>query len=500
MADPIIHVPGATLPPPPPPAPGRGPFTAPSRGWIGPPSPPAANNGQGRRGLRFQWKLWLARRTGLLLYGETGLSPAAQKHLTTASFLLAALWFIDVLAWFGLWNLLLNGSLRAIKPLTAVAAVLGLLLATAILHYESSFLTTDLRRSTRPKLSISIRVCLIVFAAIATSLPVEMYLLEDQINARLHQEKVLAQIPALVQRWGQAKERMSGNEVTKKERDAATVPQREAVAAASRQRQQASSDFAAVQSEVSAQRRQVFGLENRLAQALENRLAQPVEQTEVDRLTSLVANARAALNRLQSREQALADAMATARSRESQADLAFKVEDAKISAVQTRDASVETRRYETWLHDLWNAPSRQVVQERGAPANDRLVYDGEAIEGHIGVGEQLIVLTDVLQGAPPRRPRISTQDQAELKNMKIALFIEDDVQGATRQQEEASSLRRLVLVTLFGFMFVPALIFASKFLFDDDTRAYLDSDYQRELGNPAVPQAPSQATSGAPLL
>ena len=489
MAELDIVVPTAQLPPPPS-MPFRGSFPAPSPRWVAPP-PPADRSERSQRSLRSGWKLWLAKQTGLLPYGDIGLSPAAQKHLTTAAFLLAALWFIDLLAWFGLWNLLLTGSLRAMEPLTGVAAALGLLFATAILHYESSFLTADLRRSTHPRISIAIRIFLIVFTAFATSLPVEMYLLEDQIETRLHQEEVLAQIPALVQRWEQARQQIEGNAVTQAERDAATVRQREALDAAARDRLQAETNHRDAQRDVAAQRGQLF--------ALENRVAQGGEPSDIERVTNLVASARTRLNRLVGREQTLAGALAAARSRESEADLALKEQVAKLRAVQVRDAASEARRYEMWLHDLWNAAPRQVVNERSSSATDPLTYDGVAVESRIGIGEQLIALTDVLSGHSPRRPRISRQDQETLRNMNLAAFIEDDEEGLLRQEAEAASLFRLVLLSVFGFTFVPMLIFALKFLFDDDTRAYLDRDYQCRLGNPAVPESPAD-TLNTPLV
>jgi hypothetical protein len=94
----------------------------------------------------------LMRLTWLLPHEESGLTPIARKNIATASLMLAGLWLLDVLAWTGLWNMLLNGSLTALRPLTLAALLLGVVFATLILRYESTFFSCDFRKSLHPRI------------------------------------------------------------------------------------------------------------------------------------------------------------------------------------------------------------------------------------------------------------------------------------------------------------------------------------------------------------
>ena len=446
-----------------------------------PPLPAPDDNEIERVKHRKRFMIWLARRTWLLLYGTSGLTPVAFKNIASASVLLAILWMVDVVAWTGMWNMLFTGTLREVTPFTIAAVVLGVLFATGILNYESSFLSADLRKSSFPALSVSIRVALILFFAFVTSLPFDLFLLDSQVNQRIHQEQVLMQLPQLIRAWEVAKQEATGLSAGA-EKEAGTVEQRHSVVAATNDRSSEQEALASIRAQRITAQRHLSTLESQLSQG-------GMSSDDRALIEASLQRALVSLKSLQQAESQAAAKLQLAIAREQDAQINLEKTEAQINWRQTKQAVADASRYENWIHDLWTAKPLQFVRERSTAGPSSLEYNGPVLE-QTGIGERLIVMGDILAARPPRRPRMSTGDREALAQMKLNPFVEGDPQAIFRQQIEASSLRRLALACMGLFTVLPLLIFAQKFLFEEDTRRYFDSDYQRAIDNPDVTRAP----------
>jgi hypothetical protein len=455
-------------------------------------TPRSVDLSRGRRGEqgdppsgRPAWMTYLMRTTGLLIYEERGLTPAASKNLTAAAVFLIILWMFDAAAWALLVNMLLTGQLYQFSLGSIPAIVVGIAAATGILFYESSFITADLKHAAMPGVAVAIRLSVVLLFAVITSVPLDMYLLDSQINRRLHEEQVLLQLPPLVQAWQSAQERMKGNAVTKTAEDQQLVKPRSAVKVANDKVDAAREE-----------RDRAWATESRL-QRLVNSLPYSLSKPGLDadartRITQELAFDKAALAQATKVTAQKDAAFQQAKREQSSASLNVEQAGADFTATTTKEASEDAERYENWMQDLWNARPRTSVQERHPKDGNVLTYDGAIIEGSMGFGERVIAMYDVLAGRPPRRPNMSSGDQASLQQMKLSEFVKDDQVAMDRARTDAASLRLISLSCATVFTFFPLLILALKLLFDNDTKRYFDSEYQRSLpGESGGPTGPN---------
>jgi len=475
---------GSRVPPPPDPSAGA------PRHWsqhrttsrMAPP-PPSQPSAAQRRSDYPAWLVWLARTEMLLPHQMYGLTPTAFKNIATASILLCVLWAMDFVAWTGLFNLGFTGELRQVSAGSAGALLMGVLFATGIMFYESQFLSSTFRRSHYPWVAVSVRAVLIFAAAAATSLPVDMFLLDAQINKRVHEEAVLSELPKLVQKWKDAREvTQAQGPVVDAEIKAKSVPQSEALGNAK--------DAVATADDAVQQASREFYIKRNAVAHLQNTLSQPnLSDPERQSLTTELARAHSELNGAQQRLNQAQDRLKQATAGKNQAQLALDstVANNRLEIVE-RGAGEQTR-YRDWIQSLWNAPPLEVVPEH-TKQPDPQTYDGRGLETGQGIGQRIKILNDLLAGRPPRQPRFSEDDRAALAEMGLESYVAEDAKAEAQDQADAAALRRLAISFMIVFTIVPLLIFALKGFFDIDTRNYFDTEYQRLIGNPNLPPAP----------
>jgi hypothetical protein len=467
----------------------------PDAGWPEQPGP------LGRSGRYSPTLLRLTRLTGLLLYGESGLTPAAFKNIATGSMFLVILWIVDFFAWSGLWNMFLTGGIRETGPLTVVAVFLGLAFASVIMLYESSFLSADFRSRKRwPRLAVSIRVTTIILIALATSIPIDLFLLTSQVDLRIHHEQVFQQLPDLVSSWEEANKRTTGETAGSKAdiEDKTSGPQVKAArakdtkVAAEAELNVASSDRAKAEGHLRYLERQLADLTSNTTNA------PPASPATTEDLRRLIVGARSNVETLRKKEAEKGAAATAARTEANNADLEFQMAFKHAAKEEIDIALSEAHRYEQWIHKIWNTRPKINVTEEWT--DKPLHYDGKDVEGAVGIGDRLIVLGDLLSGRPARRPPMSEPDRAILARMRIADVITGlDVEATKRQESDASSLRKLAAATFIGFSLLPCLILALKLIFEEDTALYFNRDHQRALGFPDLPESPTQAPVAAPV-
>jgi hypothetical protein len=315
-------------------------------------------------------------------------------------------------------------------------------------------------------------ICLIAFV---TALPIDLYLLQPQVDQRLHEEQVLRQIPGLIRQWDQAQARMAGNAVTEAEIKAATVTPRDAVEMARGNRDEQARRWAQARAHTLEAARAARDLE-RLATASD------ASEAEVTRRQLQLSTARRALSAAQQEENRQAGVLRAAETRSHEAGLNLEAAVTNIRVIQM-EAGADADRYANWIDDLANSPPGRYVREREPPAGGTpLLYDASQ-EAAAGPGDRLIALGDLLAGRSPRRPKMSDADRATLAKLKLTEFVTGDPDSVARTGQEATALRRLTWACFAVFIFLPVRLLALKGLFDRETLDYFDTEYQRQLGH-----------------
>ena len=433
--------------------------------------------------------------TFLSPYGRSGMTPIARKNLATAALLLIVLWCIDSLAWSGLWNLLLSGGLMNRTGATPLAIVLGLGIATGILSYESNFMSTNFRTARRPKVSMAIRIALILGMAVTTAVPVDLYLLQDEIALRIHQQQVLAELPGMVHRWSIARRAVKGDDVTDAVMKSRTVDQRDELERATLDRTQQAQNVAAAHTSRARADAAVRELQARIANLDPSSAAARDLRSELQRAQQVQASAV--------REEGAAGArLARAQRSEQSANVQLKkaISDAELERVT--DYSALAQRYENWFQRLWASPpeTNQVEDTVSAVKAAPMEYHG-SVETSAGIGARMVALGEVLAARHPRRPPLSREGRRAVAEMGLAAYVEDDPNMTAELENKAASLRRLNMVVSLLFCAVPFLVLAQKFNFDVQVEHYFSIAYQRQIGCPGLPEEFRQATSApSPIL
>lgn len=142
----------------------------------------------------------LIRILGLDVYETSGLGRRALLEMKFSAILLLVVFFFDLGAWTLLFNAILNSKILILTPLTCLAIGIALLISITVLIYERQFLTMDTSHGlVRLLLPMSIRITVIVLAAIITAQPVELLFFNEPIYKRIHEEGIRREMAA---RWG----------------------------------------------------------------------------------------------------------------------------------------------------------------------------------------------------------------------------------------------------------------------------------------------------------
>jgi hypothetical protein len=147
---------------------------------------------------------WLARLYGLDVYGGSQLGRQASLALQASALLLVVIVSFDLMAWTLLFNSIFHasGDIRDIDPFwTPLAALLGLLFAAAVFLYERQFLTADTSevftsfwKFLSVTLAVSLRLGILIVAALITAQPIELLIFREPIRKRVHEEAVREEI------------------------------------------------------------------------------------------------------------------------------------------------------------------------------------------------------------------------------------------------------------------------------------------------------------------
>jgi hypothetical protein len=470
---------------------------------------------------------------GLDVYGDSLLGRRARIEIKAAALMLLMNFLFDWGAWSLLLNAALHSQVRAIDPWTAVALVGGLVIGTSVLIYERQFFVADPRQS-RWSAALLIRGTVIVLSALITAQPVELLFFRGPIDRRVHEEGVRQEAVALRQKLDKA---LKDREERSKE--LASLPDRLGDELEGREldsKQGALSDAVQERNRQNALLAQARSAENAWTSRLGQRRAElstakrgpGSSPEEVDRLQSLVEEARRQLGECRARRQALTVDLAAAESGLAHADK--EVQQAKGELKQRRDQLVQKAemavhqseadrdRLESWVTQLAKASpgaAEPIVEERVqrfAAAMPQLMASFLGQEPFTyrypvyDFFEQLRVLADLRSGRPPLWRGASVSMVTALKQ-EYGL---EDVRpcgagsagsrrataGAKGAEEEPcdpvawerhqaqTHLFWISWLVIYGVaLILPLLVIAMKFLVARELRDYYVEELQQRAGH-----------------
>jgi hypothetical protein len=137
----------------------------------------------------------LARAYGLDVYGTGNLTRRAAIEMKYAALLLTVSFLFNLLGYTLLWNAVFHSGTLGIGWFTALALIAGLIFSLLTLVYERQFLTADYSTPARTYfLAVIIRLAIIASSGFIISQPLQLIVLRNPIQLRVHEESVRAEV------------------------------------------------------------------------------------------------------------------------------------------------------------------------------------------------------------------------------------------------------------------------------------------------------------------
>jgi hypothetical protein len=133
----------------------------------------------------------LARWLGLERYSQVLLGTSARIEMNVAALVLVGVICFELLIWVFATNALFNAGISEVSwSGTPFGAALAVLIAFVIFFFERQFLTMDDEDRSQRRKAMRIRIGFIVAAAIVTAQPLELLILREPIQQRIHAEGI----------------------------------------------------------------------------------------------------------------------------------------------------------------------------------------------------------------------------------------------------------------------------------------------------------------------
>ena len=129
------------------------------------------------------------------VYGSAFLSNRARIEMGYAALLLLLIFLFDTLAWSLLFNSIFYSGLLTVGWGTPFALAIALIFSLATFIYERQFITADASEGLlRFCFAITIRVGVLIMAALLTAQPIELFVFQGPIKNRIHEEGILKEV------------------------------------------------------------------------------------------------------------------------------------------------------------------------------------------------------------------------------------------------------------------------------------------------------------------
>lgn len=413
----------------------------------------------------------LVRLYHLDVHGPSRLTRRAGMEMKFVAVMLTIVFLFDMAAWTFLWNMILHSGVWRVGLFTPVALFCGFIFSMIIFVYERQFMTADTYHRWGSVIGpLSLRVLVIVIAAIVTTQPIEVAVFNGPIGRRIHEESVrneaVSRLRALEE--ARAMSREAGLEGTVEMNSYKTAQER-----AEDAREEAGT--------LKAKR---DGVETSMRRALDAAAAarRQAGRARTERSRSYwygVAQSHAA--RAEQFRQSLGEIdgqISVAGENEKHWNAQVGV--AKGEVVKKQDlAKDDVTRLRNWIAQIRNSKPGVTVEENTA-LSPKWTFEDEDYDFF----QRLGIINDLYAGRTARWRGATPQDRATLGaeyGLKDAAA--DDLDEQRRQGAEAGTFALSWWAVVGIAAIIPLLLLAFKMLLPRDLSLYYSTDAQRWAGN-----------------
>lgn len=152
----------------------------------------------------------------LYSYGRANISNIVRIETERAALALSVVFLFDLFAWSLVWNAVFHRGVFAFTFKTCLAILMGLIFALIVLSFEQGFITMDgtgpLVERRRNWGAAGLRIVAVIASAYVTAQPLELLVFANDIDKRVHEERVWETIISETLNYTQLKNEInSGN-------------------------------------------------------------------------------------------------------------------------------------------------------------------------------------------------------------------------------------------------------------------------------------------------
>lgn len=442
----------------------------------------------------------LAHHFGLDTWGGSLLSRRSALALRNTAIVLVVVFAFDLATWSLFFNSVLHPTkdVLHLSSLSAVAFLFAILIATATVIYERDFFVHDTDESFwRWGWALLIRLFVVMIAALATAVSIDLLWFRGPILDRVHHESALSETTALYRSLleVQAERKVAEDASLAADKRARTEVEGDATRRAEesadkelrrrtsyeRQLSSALSRRSRLSTEPTATANTISRLESKpirtpaeerdLRDARNRQVTHPdrvaAVEAEITSLTGLVGavnvigsetNVQAALARVAARRKELSDA----------------AEKAKEAAI------LQESNLKKFVSKIRGSDPGAPVYEFGeSPATNRQrgVAGRVYVDRHYHFFEQLRVLVDLMTAEPPKWRGATPEERAKL-TADFGIDYPNTDEEKRRATREAAYFRRAVYGTTGVAILIPMLVLAMKIVAPPELRQYYSSRRQ----------------------
>lgn len=422
-------------------------------------------------------------------YGRAGLSGIVRSESERAAFVLTIVFCFDLLAWSLIWNAVFERGQLAVDWMTTFAVLIGLLFASIVLTFEQGFIASDWRvrgPGKRAKLAAAaiLRIAVIGASAWATSQPLELLVFANDIQDRVHQERVWEEIAAQATEFKHLQQEEEGNGSMKPKADRMIKSE----AALNKVR----ADIAVNQTKLKAREAERESVQNTLPRLQEDertkqrtyqaaqQQGQDLAQQELKKATAAVARANGKIGKLTGEIEQLQteDASLGAERSGRENTVNESKEDLKS---YTKDLEGQEKALRAWVRKLsLSRPGKDVN-----PPPDGVE---PFVERPYSFAEQRRVLDDLRFARPIERHNFaSVQPLLETLGLKDPGKADEDT--AADRKALAQVMNQFYYALLVAALFIPAMGLIFKLTIHARLGDYYSEEYQAASGHPEAIQA-----------
>ena len=426
----------------------------------------------------------------LNVFGEEGLTPRAKTELKFAGLLLLFVFCFEFFAWFMLMNFIANRGTLQLSWVSIPAAVAAVVFAAVIWLYERQFMTADFSGPKRSLyLAVTIRLIIILGAALVTAQPLEVFIFDGQITRRAHEEAVILEAVSRYDELSRARA---------KEGSQKSEPLVEVSTVLSQQQE-------ILQTQLSQYTQQLNQITGEIAESeaakKQNQRARRWWRSQTEEEES---RRKSALRSLLRRHNALEAKIANLKQQEQNVRDQIDTTNTKLTGVlaraekktdqrsqQLRDdvdkAELLARRHKRWIAQLKTVDPKapEVVENLSQEEIDRYGWAPFVFApAPYDFFERLRVIEDLRAGKAPQWPVLPEDRIKEIAD-------ELDLEDPTLEQRAGRGhfFERSYWAVFFVALVIPMLAVAFKLAMPMDLKNYYSLEYQAERGNPAAVEA-----------